>query len=78
MNTSLSTYIPVSDISRINKGDTTVVVDDLFLEVFEKSKKIYKETEGYFDPTVGNLVNAWGFGPKKEKKNLTFCNRIKI
>jgi len=71
MNTSLSTYIPVSDISRINKGDTTVVVDDLFLEVFEKSKKIYKETEGYFDPTVGNLVNAWGFGPKKEKKNLT-------
>lgn len=71
MNTSLSTYIPISDISRINKGDTTVVVDDLFLEVFEKSKKIYRETDGYFDPTVGNLVNAWGFGPKKEKKNLT-------
>ena len=71
MNTSLSTYIPISDISRINEGDTTVVVDDLFLEVFEKSKKIYRDTDGYFDPTVGNLVNAWGFGPKKEKKNLT-------
>ena len=71
MNKSLSTYIPTSDISRINKGDSTVIVDDLFLEVFNKSKRIYKETNGYFDPTVGNLVNAWGFGPNREKRNLT-------
>lgn len=71
MNNSLSTYIPDSDISKINKGDTAVVVDDYFVEVFNKSKKIYKETNGYFDPTVGNLVNAYGFGPKKDKKNLT-------
>ena len=71
MNKSLSTYIPTSDISRINNGDSTVVVDDLFLEVFYKSKMIYKETNGYFDPTVGNLVNAWGFGPNIERANLT-------
>lgn len=71
MNKSLSTYIPTSDISKINKGDSTVVVDDLFLEVFKKSKRIYKETNGFFDPTVGNLVNAWGFGPKREKINLS-------
>lgn len=70
INKSLSTYIPTSDISKINKGDTTILVDDLFLEVFEKSKKIYLETDGYFDPTVGNLVNAWGFGSKKEFFNL--------
>ena len=70
MNKSLSTYIPTSDISRINKGDSTVIVDDLFLEVFKKSKRIHKETNGYFDPTVGNLVNAWGFGPNREKRNL--------
>ena len=71
MNKSLSTYIPSSDISRINKGDSTVIVDDLFLEVFTKSKRIYTETNGFFDPTVGNLVNAWGFGPKKERLNLS-------
>lgn len=64
MNKSLSTYIPTSDISRINKGDSTVVVDQLFREVFEKSSKIYQETEGAFDPTIGILVNAWGFGPE--------------
>ncbi|WP_439128914.1 FAD:protein FMN transferase [Polaribacter sp.] len=71
MNNSLSTYIPNSAISKINKGDTTVVVDDYFVEVFKKSKRIFKETHGYFDPTVGNLVNAWGFGPKNIKRDLT-------
>ncbi|MGB5171130.1 FAD:protein FMN transferase [Eudoraea sp.] len=63
INRSMSTYIPDSDISKINAGDSTVVVDQLFGEVFLLSKKIYKKTNGYFDPTVGTLVNAWGFGP---------------
>ncbi|WP_086031604.1 FAD:protein FMN transferase [Tenacibaculum holothuriorum] len=70
VNKSLSTYIPTSDISKINKGDSTIVVDEMFKEVFKKSKRIYAETNGFFDPTVGNLVNVWGFGPKKEKKDL--------
>lgn len=68
VNQSMSTYIPSSDISKINDGDTTVVVDQMFKEVFELSKEIYKSTEGYFDPTVGILVNAWGFGPGKQLK----------
>ncbi|MDP4599778.1 MAG: FAD:protein FMN transferase, partial [Polaribacter sp.] len=59
------TYIPTSDISKINDGDLTVEVDDFFVEVFEKSKRIHQETDGFFDPTVGNLVNAYGFGPEK-------------
>ena len=71
MNSSLSTYIPNSDISRINKGEKNVIVDNFFIEVFKKSQQIFIETDGFFDPTVGNLVNAWGFGPKKQKINLT-------
>ncbi|MDE3743634.1 FAD:protein FMN transferase [Maribacter polysaccharolyticus] len=63
VNQSLSTYIDTSDISRINKGETNVVVDGMFREVFELSKEIYSKTDGYFDPTVGIMVNAWGFGP---------------
>ena len=43
---------------------TTVVVDHMFRAVFELSKEIYIKTDGYFDPTVGVLVNAWGFGPE--------------
>ena len=66
INHSLSTYIPESDISRINQGDSSVVVDRMFEEVFQLSKNIHSETEGYFDPTVGTLVNAWGFGPEQQ------------
>lgn len=68
VNKSMSTYIPNSDISRINKGDTTVVVDHMFKEVFELSNRIYSSTDRYFDPTVGTLVNAWGFGPEERIK----------
>lgn len=63
VNKSLSTYLPHSDISKINQGDTSIVVDKMFREVFELSKEVNRKTDGYFDPTVGVLVNAWGFGP---------------
>lgn len=64
VNASMSTYIPDSDISRINKGDTSVQVDHMFIDVLAISREVYHNTDGYFDPTVGILVNAWGFGPK--------------
>lgn len=70
MNNSLSTYMSSSIISKINSGNKSIKVDPLFKEVFEKSYRIYAETEGYFDPTVGILVNAWGFGPEESIKNL--------
>lgn len=70
VNKSLSTYIPNSDISRINNGEKNVKVDGLFKEVFQKSERIFKETDGFFDPTVGDLVNAWGFGPEKPLNDL--------
>lgn len=63
VNQSMSTYISDSDISKINFGDSTVIVDAMFREVFKLSKEIHESTNGYFDPTVGTLVNAWGFGP---------------
>lgn len=71
VNKSLSTYMPTSDISKINKGDSTIVVDDMFIEVFSKAKRIYEETDGYFDPTIGRLIDAYGFGSGKSKKELS-------
>ena len=68
---SLSTYRPDSKISKINTGDSTVVVDEFFAETFQLSNQIYKETNGLFDPTIGVLVNAYGFGPNKKQENLS-------
>ena len=66
LNQSLSTYIPTSDISKINEGDSTIVVDNMFKEVFEISTKVHEASNGYFDPTIGVLANAWGFGPGEQ------------
>lgn len=66
VNQSMSTYWPDSDISKINRGDSILSVDHMFKEVFELSKLVHKASDGYFDPTVGTLVNAWGFGPGKQ------------
>lgn len=68
VNQSMSTYREGSDISRINRGDSLIKVDTLFRKVFELSEKVYKESGGYFDPTVGNLVNFYGFGPERGTK----------
>lgn len=62
---SLSTYIPNSIISKINR-DEPVEVDGFFLENFKISQKVYEDTNGLFDPTIGVLVNAYGFGPSKK------------
>lgn len=70
VNQSMSTYIPDSDISKINRGDSTIVVDSIFKEVFEISSEVNKKTNGYFDPTVGVLRNAYGFGDVKPLKNI--------
>lgn len=66
VNQSMSTYMPTSDISKINRGDISVQVDHMFEEVFLLSERIHRKTDGYFDPTVGILVNAWGFGPGEQ------------
>lgn len=66
INTSLSTYISDSDISKINRNED-VVIDKHFENVFLKSKEIFKRTNGFFDPTIGDVVNAWNFGANKNK-----------
>lgn len=63
VNESMSTYIPNSKISRINKGEN-VEIDNHFKVVFRAAKYIYRKTEGAFDPTIGAVVNAWDFGPE--------------
>lgn len=69
INNAMSTYQTNSDISRLNRNETTTV-DAHFIKVFNASKEIYKQTEGVFDPTIGGIVNAWDFGPEGKIANL--------
>jgi thiamine biosynthesis lipoprotein len=64
---SLSTYVPGSIISKVNRNDTTVLIDDHFSTVFNRSIEISENTKGMFDVTVAPIVNAYGFGPVKKE-----------
>lgn len=65
VNGSMSTYIPDSDISRINQGDSLLQVDAMFKEVYRISETVHDQSKGYFDPTIGVLRNAYGFGTER-------------
>jgi thiamine biosynthesis lipoprotein len=81
VNKSVSIYLPKSDISKINRGDTTIVIDQIFIDNFNISAEVYKNTHGYFDPTIGVLRNAYGFGdtkPLKEIDSLTLDSLLQF
>lgn len=61
INKSMSTYQTNSDISKLNRNES-FKIDEHFLKVYDASKEIFGKTEGAFDPTIGNVVNAWKFG----------------
>lgn len=69
INKSMSTYISDSDISKLNRNESNEI-DDHFIRVFEESKRIFIETQGVFDPTIGAVVNAWDFGPEGKIANI--------
>lgn len=71
IDNSMSTWVPTSIISRINKGDSTVVIDDHFRKVFEASEAIYKSSKELFDPTVGSLMKLYGYGKEKQIMHLS-------
>ena len=60
---SMSTYNSNSLITKINNNED-VELDNHFKFVFNVSKNIFNKTNGYFDPSIGPLVNSLNFGPK--------------
>ena len=61
---SLSMFNDTSLISRINQGDTSVVLDHYLRTVYDKACEVSERTGGAFDITVAPLINLWGFGFK--------------
>lgn len=72
LNSSLSTYVEHSTISRFNRSKTGIsysINEDRHFETnWHEAKRIYQLSGGDFDPTVGPLVNYYGFGYTGKEK----------
>ncbi|MCD7973563.1 MAG: FAD:protein FMN transferase [Candidatus Azobacteroides sp.] len=66
VDTTFSMFNPDSDISRINKNEPDVFLNNWFVRLFKKAEEISVQTDGAFDITVAPLVNLWGFGFEKK------------
>ncbi len=60
----MSPWKPDSDLMRVNRApvDVWVAVPAELLEVLACALEVQLQSAGAFDPCVGGLVNAWGFG----------------
>lgn len=65
VNRQMSTYLPDSEIARFNRAGANepIAIPPDFRFVVRRALEIAEATGGAFDPTVGALVNLWGFGP---------------
>ncbi|MCC7095762.1 MAG: FAD:protein FMN transferase [Thermomonas sp.] len=66
----MSTWEPNSDISRFNRSEAGhwQQIPLEFSQVLTCALEIAAASDGAFDPTIGTLVAAWGFGPHAHRE----------
>ena len=62
---SMSTYKSESELSQFNRLPVQqgVSVSDGLWDVLQISRRVWQQSDGAFDPSVGPIVDLWGFGP---------------
>tara|TARA_B100000519_G_C14202678_1_gene418700 strand:- start:455 stop:1420 length:966 start_codon:yes stop_codon:yes gene_type:complete len=70
INQEMSTYIPDSEISQLNKNQSVdwIKLSPRLFTVLATAKLVSDLSNGAFDVTIGPLVNLWGFGPDGERE----------
>ena len=76
VNDQMSTYRPQSELSLFNQSKDAYEVSDATIKVVKRALKVYQQSGGAFDVTVGPLVNLWGFGPDKKPNKVPSAELI--
>jgi thiamine biosynthesis lipoprotein len=76
----MSTWQEDSSLSRFNHAgvNTWHSLPDAFFTVIDCALEIAAQTHGAFDPTIGPLVNLWGFGPNGQRTAPPVADEIKL
>ena len=80
VDNSMSTYKKDSEISQFNRLPVgqTMTVSQEFAEVVKISRQIWQLSNGAFDPTIGPLVDLWGFGPDERHESIPSSKTIEL
>ena len=69
IDAQMSPWKPASDLLRLHRApvDSWVELPAEILEVLARALEVSRLSAGAFDPTVGALVDAWGFGAIRDE-----------
>ena len=69
VNRQMSNYLPESELSRFNQAPANAPfrISPEFAGVVKFGLSLSQLSDGAFDPTLGPLINLWGFGEKTKE-----------
>lgn len=72
VNRQMSHYLPDSELSRFNRAPAyqPFKVSPAFANLVRQALELNKKSGGAFDPTLGPVINLWGFGEKTEQRQV--------
>ena len=78
VETGLSTWIPESELSRLNASTSTEMmpVSQLLCDNLLIALDVNALSDGAFDVTVAPIVDLWGFGPEDSESRVPDAGRI--
>lgn len=65
---AVNSYVVYSEISTFNKRGFLLSPSPTFIDMLQKAETYHHLSNGYFDPTLYPLINAWGFGLTNKEK----------
>jgi thiamine biosynthesis lipoprotein len=67
INQIFSNWLPDSEVTKLNNHPINIPfkTSPELLDLLTKSYQIYQKTNGFFNVSIGNLIDVWGFGVLK-------------